>query len=689
MNGETAVVTAPVVALDQQAAARMAAVSADVEFFVASVAATAPVVPDDGLLAGPDERAAPEGVKCEWGSDNRHYPLNVHTIMSLGIPGIAATARARAAELAGEEANYLRAVARCYEAATDLIARHGDAAEARDRADIAANCRVLAAGPPQSFAQAVQLFWFAWCLRNGRGISSTIGRLDQHLHPFYAADVEAGRLTRGEALGILRELWGGFGRVVSHPVYGLMNLIVGGQDRDGLDATNEVSRLMVETAVAVNDTNPFLSVRIHDRTPADFLDRVVELQLLGTGQGTVYNDEVIVPSLVEYGVPLRSARNYANDGCNEVTIDGESEIHLCMVEAMKSLELALFNGRENPGLPDSPGGAVLAGQSDHARSTRLDLAHESGDFAAMTSWEQFLEAYLDQYTFQIAARMKEAQDGIRHRAEWGFNSPWVGGTFPRVLETGRDIGRGGVAIANDVVFLGSMATVADALAGVKKVVFEDAACTPAEMLEALQTNWEGREPLRQRCLAAPKFGNDDDYVDGIARDVIARAAAFVRRQPTFSGAPAWPALFQHTFINTAHVCGPTPDGRRQGDPVGEHLSPTPGRATHGPTAVIRSVAKCPLAECVGVSIFHVNLSRTTAPNNAKGRALVKGLLTAGLRMGITQMTTAIYDVETLKAAKAEPERYEDLIVRVWGYSARFTTLSPAMQDHIIARAIGG
>jgi formate C-acetyltransferase len=125
------------------------------------------------------------------------------------------------------------------------------------------------------------------------------------------------------------------------------------------------------------------------------------------------------------------------------------------------------------------------------------------------------------------------------------------------------------------------------------------------------------------------------------------------------------------------------------EPVGEHFSPVPGRAVSGPTAVIRSATKSPLAEAVGVAIFHVGLSRDMAPRNPAGAALVKSLLQAGLKMGATVMNTAIYDIETLKAAKAHPENYADLIVRVWGYSARFVGLSEEMQDHIIARAVRG
>jgi len=265
----------------------------------------------------------------------------------------------------------------------------------------------------------------------------------------------------------------------------------------------------------------------------------------------------------------------------------------------------------------------------------------------------------------------------------------MAGTFATVLQTGVDPLRGGVDLPEQMIFLATLGTVGDCLAAIRKVVFEDGACTPAELLGAVAADWEGFEPLRQRCLAAPKFGNDDDDVDAIVAGVVEKAAACVKRCPSAFGQTIWPCLFGHSFLPVAQSCGATPDGRHWMDPVGEHFSPTPGRAVNGPTAVIRSVTKAPLADCVGVAICQVGLPRNMVPQSAAGHALLKNLIRSGIKMGVTQMNTAIYDVDVLHDAQTHPENHRDLIVRVWGFSARFVSLAKEMQDHIIARAVRG
>jgi formate C-acetyltransferase len=161
----------------------------------------------------------------------------------------------------------------------------------------------------------------------------------------------------------------------------------------------------------------------------------------------------------------------------------------------------------------------------------------------------------------------------------------------------------------------------------------------------------------------------------------------VTRWPTPTGKPFWPALYNHLFNDFAKTVGATPDGRRWGDPIGEHYSPAPGKATNGPTAVINSAVKGPLAEACGSSIFHVSLSRSMAPMNDEGRLLLRSLIDGALKQGIAVMNTAIYDVSVLREARENPEMHQDLVVRVWGYSARFVDLCEDMQDHIIQRAV--
>lgn len=664
---------------------------------IACLSSIKPVIHPSGLLAGPvwlDGGAAEAtlGHRLQLGADNFHFPMNLETLMKLGFAGIARTARANGLKVAGEAADYLMAIADTYDAVCSFVGAHAAEAE-RHAADVggvprerlmamAETCRALTHGRPMSFRQGVQAFWFAWAIRRG----GTIGRLDQALHSLYQADLAAGTLTRGEAFELLADLW----RLINQAGRGdtLRNVMLGGCDREGRDATTDLSLLMVEVAIAVRDTEPHINLRVHADTPPVFLDKAIELLLLGDGQGTIFTDEVIIPALEKYGVPLRSARNYACDGCNEIIIDGESGISFFTMEAVKALEFALFNGHP-PTLPGVPTGRYW---NRHAPARQLHTSllpdFESGDMADMDSFEQVYEAFWRQYAHQMERRLEGfSRDRLSER-EQGVTNPFLAGTFPQSLESGIDPFRGGFTVDCNVVFSGTLTTVADALAALKKVVFAERACTMKELLDALRADFTGYETLRQRLLNAPKFGNDDDFVDSIASDLVRRFCALVRGYPTPSGRPYWPALFNHTFNDEAQLTGATPDGRRWGYPIAEHFSPTPGRARKGPTAVIRSVAKAPLNEAVGTAVFHLSISRNVVPRNTAGHELLRSLIQTAMNLGVPVMNVAIYDVVALREAQKHPEQYGDLLVRVWGYSARFVDLDEAMQNHIVARTVG-
>ena len=634
--------------------------------------------------------------EMHYGADNCHFPMNP-SFLQYGFAGIMSLALKAKEGLDEEKSAFLQAIIDTYDAVCKFIERHAEKAEqmafsASDENErrrleaIAANCRVISKGAPQNFIQAVQLFWFAWRLRN-IFFSSTIGRLDQYLYPFYKRDIEIGSLTKQEAFSILCELWENFNLANSGDT--LMNLMVGGQDRQGNDATNELSFMMIDTALAVRKSEPHLNVRIHKGTPQAFIDKVVDLILLGHGQGTIYCDDHLIPSLVNHGIPPESARNYSNDGCTEVVIDGESGIRFWQMEAVKSLELALFNGEENV-LPGEP---VSHKWTDKMPAfpvkTSLKTGYRSGDMTRMNSFEEVYQAFLKQYLYQVDVFLKKISNAMEEDRDNETCSPFLAGTFPTCISTGNDPFRGGFTVENYQLLSGSIPTVADALAAIKKVVFDERFCTMAELLEALRANFEGFEYLRQKLLSAPKFGNDDDYVDCIAADIAKRFCERVSSFITPNGKPIWPGIYNIDFNMFAKIVGATPDGRRWKDPICEHYSPTPGRAKSGPTSVIRSATKAPLAKGCAASPFHISLSRSAVPQNEKGKAIVRSLLLTAIELGAVVFNIAIYDVDVLKKAKQNPEMYEDVIVRVWGFNARFVDLSEDLQDHIIARVIRG
>lgn len=658
-------------------------------------------IPESGFLAGANEYCREQdaellGEEPDWAiGDHKHYAFN-HSFLEIGLPAIVRETVENACKVTGTPSAYLLAISQAYAAIVGYIERHAEKAAAlasgatgkeRERfLTIARTCSAIAVGPPGTFLEAVQLYKFMYRIRCAYH-TATIGRLDQYLYPFYRKDVEEGRTTREEAMALLCELWDLFNCGNT-----LTNLMLGGQDRDGRDATNELSYLMIDVALKLKKPEPYVSVRIHSSTPRRFIEKVAELHVQGIGHGTVYNDEEIIPSLVDNWIPLERARNYANDGCTEIIIDGESNIDFFnMWTALKSLELTIFNGEQNVDVYDA----------EHSRDpefTRWCLekmywpicrtGYRSGDVTRMTSFEEVYRAFLRQYLFQIDFWIAAFENFISPSYETGLTSLVLAGTYPECRLTGADPKRGGGYKEKCLMgFVGNVPVVADSLAGIKKVVFEDRYCTMQELRAALKADFEGHEALRQRLLQAPKFGNDDDFVDQIASDIVDHLIAHFKKTRGIHGKPYLLALYTDAFVAVADLCGATPDGRKWGDSTGMHYSPVPGRARNGPTAVLRSATKASLGRACGTSPVNINLPSPSQDMAGEMSAAVS-LVTAAVDLGVAVMTVARYDAEALEKAQEKPEDYPDLIVRVRGFSMRFVDLDRPMQDHIIERTRG-
>lgn len=658
-------------------------------------------IPSKGVIAGPRrfykdnpselwEKVKLQGI--DWGVDNCHFPIN-SSYLTIGYSGIIEKASRNSLECDLEQLEFLGSIKRVYQAATEYILKHAIAAEKemencdmkeyQSFKDISRNCRFLCDNPPESFIQAVQLFWFTWRLRGM--FTSSIGRLDQYLYSFYKKDIEKGRLTREKAFNILCELWEAFNEAGTGDT--LKNLMLGGVDESGRDATNELSYLMLEVAIKIRKPEPHINVRINSDSKDEFINKIVELQLIGQGQPTIYNDDILINSMVNNGISVNLARNYSNDGCTELVIDGESGIFFYQMEAMKSLELTLFNGEENNIAIEPVIRKWTHKMPNFEVKSNLKLGYKSGDLTKVDSFDKVYNAFLDQYLFQTDIMLKNISSEMINLKEEGVSSPFLSGAFPICLERAVDPLRGGFTVECFQLLSGSITTVADCLAGIKKVVFEDKYCSMGELLQILRNNFDEQEVLRQRLLNAPKFGNDDDFVDLIAADIAKRFCEHVLKYKTPNEKCIWPGLYNIDFTTFAKILGATPDGRRAGDPIAEHFSPTPGRAKNGPTAVILSAVKAPLHLGFASSPLHISLSRSNVPIDELGKSLLKNILITSLKLGVDVLNIAVYDEKVLKQAKIYPERYEDIVVRVWGFNARFVDLTEELQDHIIARII--
>lgn len=657
------------------------------------------VIPEEGTIAGftlfdPKEVRPPELPRDMHLYDNLHFSMGT-TFLTYGFAGVAERAgQAVRPDMPEERSASLTAICEVYQAICRFIERHAQEAgrqmetaegQRRERLEgMREDLTVLSAGRPRTFHQAVQAYYFAWKLR-GILNTSTMGRLDQYLYPFYAADIENGTETPESALALICELW----ELVNQSGSGdtLMNVMLGGQTPEGEDLTNDLSVLMLKATGRVAKAEPHVNYRYHKGMREDFLEEAARVQLLGIAQATMYNDEVLIPALLAAGIPQEYAYDYTNDGCTEIIIDQKSTIFFDKFDIVKCFELAFFNG--NP--PPLPGEAKVGYWNRYLPAgewtTTLETGFASGDMAGAKTFEECLEAFRRQFRYQMMRSLTNLIENYKKICSEDVAPALLNGSFEETLSTGMDCHRDGLPVQCINMFAGSIPTVADCLAAIRETVFEKKLFTIAELQQAVAADFEGYEPMRRQLLAAPKFGNDIDSVDLLAADIAELFCDLVKEAGDAHGVVVWPSLLGYLFVQESYFTGATPDGRHWKDPIAEHYSPTPGRAVNGPTAVMCSCGKGPLKRAFGTAPVQISLSRSVVARDEQGLAVVRALTEAAVKKDFVMLNIGIYDVDVLREARKHPEQYEDIIVRVWGYSARFIDLSDEMQRHVIARVI--
>lgn len=611
--------------------------------------------------------------------DNRHYPMGT-TYLRMGFSGVAARAEINAnrpGKTSVQRANLL-AAADEYRAMAAFALRHADVVSEELKPDYIQ----LAKGNPLTFRQAVQAFYLMWRVR-AVGCTGSIGRLDQHLFPFYQADLAAGRITEDDALKILCELWEKFNQVNSGDT--LVTIMLGGRNELGEDDTNDLSCLMLRASLQVRKAEPHISVRFHPGMRPDFQALASQVHLMGHGQGALYYDENIIPVLVEQGIPIEYACRYCTNGCTEVVLDGAGKIEFDNIDAVKVMELTLFRGVP-PALPgENIGYYWTRNTPPEERKSGLETGYDSGDW--QQSYDELQSAFDRQFAYQVNRKLRLLMERRKNMQTYGLAHGLLNASFDSLLESGGDVVRGDLPCDVWMLFAGSLPTAADSLTALRQRVFEEKKFTPAEILDALEHNFEGHEIMRQQLLQAAKFGNDDDAGDAEPARLMGLFCDLLQQFSEESGVLIWPALIGYLFVQEALFTGATPDGRKWKDPIGEHFSPTPGRANQGPTALMLSAAKAPLKRAFGVAPVHISLPRNAAREDASSLQMLKNLSVAAEKLGLNMLDISIYDAEMMRKAQQDPEHHADLIVRVWGYSARFVDLSDEMQEHVIARIL--
>ncbi len=548
----------------------------------------------------------------------------------------------------------------------------------------------LQLGGATSYLEAVELVYLVHLLMmiESNGHSFSFGRFDQYIYPFYIKDIESKKISKEKALEITTHFfimcnslnkirpWDHTQYSGGYPLYS--NLMVGGMKPDGSDGTNDVSYLCLEAMSLTGLPEPNLSARFYEGTSHEFMKDVARLIRKGFGMPSIFCDEVCIPAMMSLGLSEEVAREYASMGCVETAIPGRwghRATGMTYVNFGKIMELVMHNGYD----PESGVQLVKLNEKEGP-----EINYESYD-EVFNAWETLLEYYT-----KLAIDCDLVCDrSLKYHDADAFASC----TINHCLARGKTLKNGGSEY--DYVSSSNIgpSVVGDSLAAIKKVVFEDKSVTLQQLQKALDNNFEGLEgaKIRKLCKNAPKFGNDDDYVDKIVADVY---ESYLKLLPSLKTdrvgcGPRGCTYTMSTSNITSYVpngfdVGATPDGRLATMPLNEGCSPCLSADKEGPTAVINSVSKLPNKKMAGGQLLNMRFS----PSSLEGEENLEKFtrfMEAGRLKNIFHNQFNIVDSKTLKAAKAHPEDYPDLMVRVAGYCALFSTLMPEAQDAIIAR----
>ncbi len=619
--------------------------------FATLLEATPPVVQSLDMIAGVTMVDLAEGSSIDLGYYNGHYTPGHANLVHWGYTGLAERARQQlATETDPTKRDFLAAAVLAYEAAgcfaekhalyAEVLAAETQDAECREElAQIGAACRQLSVGPPQTFQAGLQMMWFTFMF-GGRGSN---GRFDQWMYPLYTADIEAGRLTPESAQELLENYFVKLNYFAGNND-SLRNIALAGQTAQGADACNELSYMCLVAGGRLMLPEPKLNVRFFADSPRQLLELSARLSCKGLSNPAYFNDEVAIPGLLKLGIPIKDARDYCNDGCSELIIGGKSTISFKNFDTLPMLN-------ETVGRAEQESFASFAEVMDDFKGRmEAEIPEDSGGKAEVTF--PYFAASLDD-CLEAAAT-----DGVRY-------SIW--GRIPS-----------------------QMGNVADGLAAIEKFIFDEESLSWAELNEALRNDFVGYEPLRQKILnRAPKYGNDDDAVDHILKEVAEHfcdeLCERVQNEPGPGGKTA--PGFMTFGIHRRRFLPATPDGRRQEDNVASSFSPGLGRDRNSPTAVLKSVGKVDLRKAGHGSVLDMAF-HPSALKGEEGYEKFVSFVDTFLKMPCTTtLQVNMVDQETLLAARDNPTdpRYRTLLVRVWGFSTVFVTLDPALQQHVIER----
>lgn len=564
--------------------------------------------------------------------------------------------------------------------AAELAARESDP---RRRAELLKIAEVNARVPahrPSTFWEAIQAVWTVESLlvveENQTGMS--IGRVDQYMYPFFRADLDAGRLTEYEAFDLAgcmlikmsEMMWitseGGSKFFAGYQPF--VNMCVGGVTREGLDATNELTYLLMDAVRHVRIYQPSLATRVHNRSPHAYLRKIVDVIRSGMGFPAIHFDDTHIKMMLAKGVSIEDARDYCLMGCVEPQKSGRlyQWTSTAYTQWPICIELVL-----NRGVPLWYGKRVCP---------------DMGELSRFDTYEKFEAAVKEQIKY--ITKWSSVATVISQRVHRLLApKPLMSIMYEGCMESGADVSAGGAMynFGPGVVWSG-LGTYADSMAAIKKLVYDDKKYTLEELNAALRNDFEGYEKVLADCLAAPKYGNDDDYADLIAADIVNFTEHEHRKYHTLYSVLSHGTLSISNNTPFGQLLGASANGRRAWKPLSDGISPSQGADRKGPTAIVKSVSKM-ANDNMNIGMVHNFKIMSGLLDSQEGENGLITLIRTACMLGNGEMQFNYLDNETLLDAQRHPEKYRSLVVRVAGYSAFFVELCKDVQDEIISRTM--
>ncbi len=546
-------------------------------------------------------------------------------------------------------------------------------------------CQRVPRYPARTFHEALQSQWFIQLfsrLEQKTGATISNGRMDQYLWKYYENDLREGRLTREKAKELFQCMWLGMAQyqdlyvspagVKFNEGYAHWEAVtIGGVDKDGNDATNDLTYLLLENKREFPLNYPDLAARIHSGSPEQYLYEVAETIKDGAGFPKLINDEEVIRVLVSKGADFASANDYAVSGCTEVRMPNlDTFTTPCpFVNLGAVVELTLNNGR-------------MKKYGDEL------LTIETGDVRNFKTWDELKNAFFEQERYILKIAFKQ-QYIANKRRPLHFASPLGSALHQLCMENGIDLHQEKIPGGIDIGFFDfiGLGTACDSLAALKKTIFEDKTLSWEQVLSALDKDFVGEEFIRQRLLHSPSYGNDDSYADSIAKEIDRVAVMFAHDYSKYLGINMdLRYVSQSANVPFGKVVGALPNGRKAGTALSDGSSASQGSDTHGPTAVLLSNFRTKNTDFNNRAsrLLNIKFSPATVAGS-EGSAKIVSFIKSWRDLKLWHLQFNIINQQTLLKAQKEPENYRSLLVRVAGYSAYFVELSPDLQNDIILR----